>query len=59
MSTRFDNVSDKTHFAIVATDGVAPASGRYVDNGDGSYSMVVTFTNGKTLTISDIHMAEG
>lgn len=59
ISTAIYGVSENSQFAINGSEGVTPASANVVANGDGSYSYTISFTNGHSLTLSDIVPADG
>ncbi|AOX17210.1 hypothetical protein [Kozakia baliensis] len=59
VNTALYNVSDKSQFAINGANGVVPTSANYVENKDGTYSLVVNVGDNKTLTLNDIHVADG
>ncbi|GAJ29207.1 Hint domain-containing protein [Acidomonas methanolica] len=59
VSTALYDVSANTVIGIEPGAYSAPDSAQYVDNGDGSYSLVVSLADGKTLTFSDVHFASG
>ncbi|WP_367160221.1 Hint domain-containing protein [Kozakia baliensis] len=59
INTKFYGVSENTHLAINASTGVVPVSAKYVENHDGSYSLTIQTSAGKTITLSDIHAAAG
>ncbi|NHN89127.1 Hint domain-containing protein [Acetobacter conturbans] len=59
VATPVYGVSENSHFAINGADGVEPTAATFVSNNDGSYSLVVSLTNGHTVTLSDIVPATG
>lgn len=59
ISTPIYGVSENSHFAINGSDGVTPVNAVVTENSDGSYSYTISFTNGKSLTLSDVVAANG
>ncbi|ATJ90313.1 MULTISPECIES: Hint domain-containing protein [Acetobacter] len=53
-----NNVSGNTHFGILGTSS-EPASANYTKNDDGSYTLVIKLTNGRSITYPTVNMAAG
>ncbi|NHN87713.1 hypothetical protein [Acetobacter conturbans] len=59
VTTAIKGFSENARIEIASEDGVHPTAASVTANGDGSYKMVITLSNGGTLTASDIVPAEG
>ncbi|GBR39036.1 outer membrane protein [Neoasaia chiangmaiensis NBRC 101099] len=59
IGTAFNNVGPNTAFGINVTAGEKPVSAVYSANQDGGYTLTITLDNGKTLSLTNIHTADG
>ncbi|MFT8720809.1 Hint domain-containing protein [Acetobacter sp.] len=59
ITTPIYGVSENAHFAINGLGQNVPSSASYVSNGDGTYSLVISFQNRSPLTLADIVPADG
>ncbi len=59
ISSPIYGVSENSHFAINGDDGVTPVNAAFSANGNGTYSLIITLSNGNSLTLSDISTASG
>ncbi|GBR09320.1 outer membrane protein [Acetobacter oeni LMG 21952] len=59
ITTPVYGVSENSHFAINGDDGVTPVSAAFSENSNGTYSLVISMSNGNALTLSDVTVASG
>ena len=57
-NTVINGVSENTHFGILGTSS-PPVSAAYTQNTDGSYTLTVTLTDGRSIAYTDVNMAAG
>lgn len=59
VTSSLNGFSENARIAINGDDGVSPSSVAFTQNTDGSYSAVISLSNGKTVTLSDIVAEDG